>query len=203
MRLLILISALLFCSTINLKAQDQNTMETLPYHQIPEYPESYSAANVMARMIDGLGYRYYWATEDLREEDLSFKVSESSRTSFETIEHIHSLVNTSLKTIKSEPIVRTAEKEVLDFKTMRHQTLNMLKEASDRLRSGDITDLSELKLVFKRDERSSEYEFWHLINGPIADALWHVGQIVSNRRASGNPLDPTVSVFSGKNRARN
>ena len=29
----------------------------------------------MARMTQGLGYRYYWATKDLREEDLNYRPS--------------------------------------------------------------------------------------------------------------------------------
>lgn len=37
-----------------------------------------------------------------------------------------------------------------------------------------------------------------MLNGPIADALWHVGQVVSFRRSSGNPFNSKVSVFSGK-----
>lgn len=188
--------------TINhcIMAQETDQPSTLPYYQIPDYPESYSAPNVMARMIDGLGYRYFWATEGLTKEDLDYSISETSRTSFETIEHIHGLVNTSLKTVKSEPIIKTDDKPILTFDIMRKETLNNLKEASDLLRSGKIEDLGTLKLTFQRGEKSSEFEFWHLINGPLADALWHVGQVVSMRRASGNPLDPTVSVFRGKNR---
>jgi hypothetical protein len=38
--------------------------------------------------------------------------------------------------------------------------------------------------------------FWHIINGPIADALTHVGQINSFRRLAGNPT-PKVNVFIG------
>jgi hypothetical protein len=36
--------------------------------------------------------------------------------------------------------------------------------------------------------------FWHLINGPLADALTHVGQINSFRRLAGNPA-PEANVF--------
>ena len=33
--------------------------DTLPYYyEIPAAPEMYSAANVIARMVDGLGFRY-------------------------------------------------------------------------------------------------------------------------------------------------
>jgi hypothetical protein len=38
--------------------------------------------------------------------------------------------------------------------------------------------------------------FWHVINGPIADALTHVGQVNSFRRLAGNPT-PKANVFLG------
>ena len=50
----------------------QEVGAALPYHKIPEYPENYGAGNVLSRLIDGLGYRYYWATKDLRVEDLAY-----------------------------------------------------------------------------------------------------------------------------------
>ena len=42
-------------------------------------------------MIDGLGFRYYWATHGLRPEDLNYKPSETNRTIEETIDHIYNL----------------------------------------------------------------------------------------------------------------
>src|SRR5689334_13979766 len=72
---------------IQLQAQDKS----LPYYQIPSYPDSYSAGTVASRMIDGLGFRFYWATEGLRTEDLSFKPNDDARTSEETIQHVYSM----------------------------------------------------------------------------------------------------------------
>jgi hypothetical protein len=46
----------------------------------------------------------------------------------------------------------------------------------------------------------TEYPMWNVINGPVSDAIYHVGQIVAFRRAAGNPMHPGVSVFSGRNR---
>ena len=34
-----------------------------------------------------------------------------------------------------------------------------------------------------------EYPFWSLLNGPIADMIWHVGQVVTFRRSLGNPFN--------------
>ena len=46
-----------------------NSQEKLPFYEISDYPESYSQAAIVGRMIDGLGFRYYWATEGLNEKD--------------------------------------------------------------------------------------------------------------------------------------
>jgi hypothetical protein len=64
----------------------------------------------------------------------------------------------------------------------------------------EIGNLEELKIVVKRGEETSDFPFWNLINGPIADAIYHCGQIVSYRRSSVNPSNPKVSVFTGKTR---
>lgn len=70
------------------------------------------------------------------------------------------------------------------------------KKASDILRKTD--DVSKLKITFKGKEKNAEFPFWNSINGTIADAIWHAGQIVMMRRASGNPFNSKVNVFLGK-----
>jgi len=160
--------------------------EKLPYYEIPEHSETYTAGTVASRMLDGLGFRYYWATEGLREEDLNYKPSESGRTSAETIDHLFGLSNFILNSMSSEK--RKKEDIELSFEGKRKQTLLNIKKASDILRTSD--DISK----FDNDR----FPFWNIINGPIADALWHCGQVVMLRRASGNPFNSKVSVFSGK-----
>lgn len=86
MKHLILVFTLLHSIMIMAKSA-----EKLPYNEIPIYTEAYSANLVAARMVDGLGFRYYWATEALRHEDLIYKPSESGRATIETIEHIYGL----------------------------------------------------------------------------------------------------------------
>lgn len=186
-----------------LKAQNENTMDKqnnvdLPYYQIPSNPEQYTAATVAARMIDGLGFRYFWATEGLREEDLKFRPNNDARTVEETIDHIFGLSNVIVNAIKKQPNVRPAEEQKYTFEQLRTKTLKNFKVASDILKENSAMDLGECDVVFKRSEKTSEFPFWNLINGPIADAIWHVGQVVSFRRSSGNPLHPKVSVFQGK-----
>ena len=79
----------------------QNENIELPYYEIPEYAEKYTAGTVAARQVDALGFRFYWATHDLTEKDLAYKLSDSVRTTGETISHIYDLskiiVNATLK----------------------------------------------------------------------------------------------------------
>lgn len=100
MKLKIIILGILLNMTFPMNAQTENN-EQLPYYQIPDYPEEYNQGTVTARLVDGLGFRYYWATEGLREEDLQFKPSEEARTTRETIDHLYGLsrviVNSTLK----------------------------------------------------------------------------------------------------------
>lgn len=181
MKTITLVFALLLSHFI--MAQDT---EKLPYYEIPEAAESYTAGTAVSRMIDGLGFRYYWATEGLRPEDLAYKPSESGRTSEETIEHLYGLSNFILSTIIKD--FKPVDGKAMTFEQKRKQTLLNYKTASDILRSTD--DISKFD--------NNRFPFWNIINGPIADALWHCGQVVMLRRASGNPFNSKVSVFAGK-----
>lgn len=162
------------------------TNEKLPFYEIPEYTEAYSANLVAARMIDGLGFRYYWATEGLREEDLTYKPSASGRETMETVEHIYGLS----KVIRNSVLINDKDinKEKLDFLALRKQTLLNFEMVSNVLKNTNKP--------FNLED--SELPFWNIINGPIADALWHCGQIVLLRRASGNPFNAKVNLFTGK-----
>lgn len=169
----------------------QNT--ELPYAQIPEAPETYTAGSVVSRMIDGLGFRYYWATEGLRAEDLKFKPSEEARTTEQTIDHILGLTQVILNSALGVP--NGQPQPEMTFEQKRAKTLKNIQQASQIFIKE--TDLSKFTIVFQRGEQKTEFPFWNQINGPISDALWHVGQVVSFRRSSGNPFPKGVSVLRG------
>ena len=176
----------------------ENQSSELPYYQIPDYPQEYSAATVAARMIDGLGFRYYWATDGLREQDLSFRPNDEARTTDETLDHILSLSKMIVNSTLKEPNVRADEKPNLSFEEKRKQTLDNLKLASDILKASKPAEMNDYNIVFKNGDKETSFPFWNQINGPIADAIWHTGQVVSFRRSSGNPFNSKVSVFNGK-----
>jgi len=196
MRLLTLIVLGLFLSQIGF-AQDERAGD-LPYYQIPDFPEKFHGGNAIARMVDGLGYRFFWATESLNEQDVIYKPTEDTRNIKETLEHIYSLSRTSLNAAKGVANIRPLPEEELTWKQMRDKTLHNIKEASELFKKMEGDEIQNAKVIFQRGENKSEFPVWTLLNGPLADAIYHTGQIVLLRRAAGNPVDPNMNVFLGK-----
>ena len=175
------------------------TNEPLPYSEIPKYDASYNPGNIIRRMVDGLGYRYFWATEGLREVDLSYQPSKDARSTRETLEHVYGLSESILNAAKNKANVRPVDWSDLNFSELRGLTIKNLKEASDLYEDKTAAEIAELHVIFERNNKQNAFPFWNMINGQISDALYHTGQLVSFRRASGNPMNPNVNVFIGKN----
>ncbi len=170
----------------------------LPYAEIPAAPEAFTAESVVARTIDGLGFRFYWASEGLRVKDLTHRPSPAARTAKETVDHILELSRMILNAVKGDSNRASGEEaSALAFEAERKQILDNLNEASVRLKLGNVK-LQELNIAFESGQNKKTLSFWHVLNGPIADALWHTGQLVSFRRTSGNPFNKRVNVLTGK-----
>ncbi|WP_273273454.1 DinB family protein [Maribacter polysiphoniae] len=184
---------LLLVTTLNA----QETMkEEVPYASIPNTPEAYTAGTVTARMIDGLGFRYYWATEGLTQENLDFRPNSEGRSISETMEHVYGLSVLILNSAKKVPNDKTKEEIKPSSHELRAMTLINLKTASDLFRISE--DLSDHKIIYKKENGTTEFPFWFQINGPIEDAVWHAGQIALMRRSAGNPFNAKASLFTGK-----
>ena len=182
----------IFLIPFNIMAQE------LPFSSIPLAAESYSAGTSISRMIQGLGFRYYWATEGLKLQDLSYRPSSEAQNTIETIQHIFQLSKTILNTAKNNPSFRPAPNPPVDLSELRKATLNDLKEAATIFENSNEIQLEHLKIIFERGGgKQSKFPVWNLINGPIADAIYHTGQVVSFRRTSGNPIAKGVNVFLG------
>ena len=172
-------------------------METkLPYDSIPSYPECYTPATVVARMLDGLAFRYRWATEGLGPKDADNRMSPDARSVLELLQHIYGLSMVILNTAKKTANDRTRPLEVPStISLLRTQTLENLVTARRLL--GASQDLARHPIQYRTSDGLVEYPFWIQINGPIEDAVWHSGQIAMLRRASGNPMPAGVDVFMG------
>lgn len=188
--------AFFFTFALKLQAQDME----LPYHQIPDHAETYSAGNIVSRMIDGLGYRYYWATEGLTEKDLQYKPSADGRSLLETMEHIYVMSNNIVLAPDAKPYERPKTPTKYSYKELRELTLKNLEAASNKVLGKSSEDMEDFKVIFKQGDKQSEFPYWNMINGMLSDCIYHTGQIVLMRRASGNPQNPKVNVFLGKNR---
>ena len=193
MRLLLIYTFLSLCS---LTVCGQTNV--LPYSSIPEYPADYSPGSVISRSIDGLGYRYYWATEKLTQEDLAYQVGGGGRGMLATLHHLHGLSIMIMRTATNQPNIGNNQSESLTFEELRLTTLDNLSIASKAFSGKNKTELTQMAIVFGKGASATQLPLWHLINGPIADALYHTGQVVVFRRSSGNPMNPKVNVFMGR-----
>ena len=172
------------------------------FKDISEYPTEINNGNIISRMINGLGYRYYWATEKLRENDLRYRPSKDAYSTKETMVHIFTLsktvYNTTLSKINERPDIDIPG----DYESIRNETLQFLEKASKNFSNLDSEELNQIRIKFNRGGTIKSFPIWNLLNGPIADAIYHTGQIVSFRRTTGNPIDSSVNVFMGSYRQR-
>jgi hypothetical protein len=180
----------IFCLIMFASLTAMAQRDSLPYAAFPPAPDHYSAGAVVSRLLDGLGFRYYWATEGLRPIDLTFKPSPQARTSYETLQHIYSLSNMIINATGGN---QTPPGQYKTFEELRKATLENFKKASTAIAGYSDSDMENLKVAFGE----KTLPFWNMINGPISDCLWHTGQVVSFRRSSGNPFSDKVEMFLG------
>ena len=173
-------------------------MSETTYSQIPDYPQQYSAGAVLGRMVDGIGFRYRWATEGLSENDLSYKPCDSSRSISETLHHVHNLLEMVHTTITDQRYNLPEANKGYQFQELRQETLNMIAQISDQFKSASDDTIDEMSIKFKMGEQDLDFPMWNVINGPVSDILHHIGQIVGYRRASGNPIAEGVNPFIGQ-----
>jgi hypothetical protein len=140
-------------------------------------------------MVEGLAFRYRWATENLSEENIKFKPHPTSMSIEEVNAHIFDLVDSTNRVFGGE---KQNKDSLNSFHKLRIKSLNILADLSERLKEMSDEDLSEIE-----KNTSRKLPFWYWINGPLADALTHVGQITSWRRIAGNPQLKGINVFIG------
>ncbi len=163
----------------------------MDYREIPAPPRELKGTTVLVRILDGLGFRFYWATEGLRAEDHAFRPVPESMSTGELIDHVLFLVFMIKQTLWNADARERFRSD--DPSELRSHALEQLAIVREHLLSLSDDELATHQ-VLKRD--GSRFPVWNIMNGPIADALTHVGQINAWRRLSGNPA-PRVNVFTG------
>ena len=112
----------------------------LPYDVVPPPPDQYTAGTVLGRYMDGLGFRYHWATEGLFNQDMDYRICESSRSTKETLAHILNMV-TMVECALTGETYEMPEKEVsLGLAELRQATLHRIEWISDQLKGSTATD---------------------------------------------------------------
>ena len=158
----------------------------IDFERIPDPPETVGAGSVMARLLDGLGFRFRWATTGLQEADYAFRPGPDTMSIGELVAHTWGVVNwVGLSVFGEERVPRPSEAAA-----QRLAVLEIVSALRDAFSAMDDEALQALTI-------GRGQPFWNMINGPIADALTHVGQINAFRRLAGNPT-PQANVFLGQ-----
>lgn len=135
-------------------------------------------------MVATVAYRGGVAVVDAPESFAVFKAHESTRTPGELLAHIGDLLEGSLYLLKGEMVYLTSTPLPWNEEVTRFFTA--VKNLDSYLASASPLAIPVEKLV----------------QGPIGDALTHVGQIVMLRRMSGNPIHSpgyfTAEIVAGE-----
>lgn len=177
----------------------------LPYAELPEYPQSMTAGTVLSRMIDALAFRFRWATEALTAAEFEFKVGEGIFSIREATGHILFLADRINRTVggalpEGAQVLTKVDGSSesgppsSDAQELRRLILAHLASASARASALSAEELATCQIEIMPGR---VFPIWNMINGPLADALTHVGQINSWRRMAGNPT-PKANVFLGR-----
>ena len=87
--------------------------------------------------------------------------------------------------------------EILDDDSLDNIRKETLKKIYDSRKKLLKMDDSKLKICqFYSSYYDKNFPIWNILNGPLCDALTHVGQINSWRRLHGNPVF-RANVFLG------
>lgn len=124
-------------------------MTTELYEEIPEYPEHYTAGTVLGRIVDGLGFRYRWATQGLTERELDYRPGESCRSIDETVTHIHNLVVMATTGLTGERYSLPERSETKPFDELRQATLVEIQQLSEQLKAVPNENFEEMPIRFK------------------------------------------------------
>ena len=139
---------------------------------------------LLRHLVAALAFRGGIAITDAPERFTEFRVGETTRTAGEILAHMGDLIQGSLYMVKGEFVYL---------------------QSSPQLWSEDVerffTAVKEFDL-YLASNAALEQPIEKLLQGPIADALTHVGQIVMLRRLAGKPIREesyfTVEIVAGE-----
>lgn len=95
----------------------------IPFYELNEAEEKPEAGSIFARMIDGLGFRLYWATYGLTAQDMEFRITPESRSTGETLVHIADLTRTIYSSVSRKSGTYLPSHQDLDLSQKRTYSL--------------------------------------------------------------------------------
>jgi hypothetical protein len=126
--------------------------------------------DLLRHLVATVAYRGGIAVSGAPENFAAFRVNETARTPGEILAHIGDLLEGSLYLVKGEFVHLTSSPQPWEEEVSRF--FSAVKGFDSYLKSGALLACSVEKLI----------------QGPIGDALTHVGQIVMLRRLAGKPV---------------
>jgi hypothetical protein len=125
---------------------------------------------LLRHTVATVAYRGGKALRGAREDFAGFKISESSRTPAQILAHIGDLFDWALQLAKGRHEWHNSEP--LPWSDEVHRFSHTLQAFDDYLAAGEALG----------------FPAHNLFQGPIADALTHIGQIAMLRRLAGSPI---------------
>jgi hypothetical protein len=132
-----------------------------------------SKREVLRHLVATVAYRGGLAVTDAPEGFAAFRADETTRTPVELLAHIGDLLEGSLQVVKGNMVY--LESEPLPWREEITRFFSAVNELDSYLASDAPLACPVEKLV----------------QGPIGDALTHVGQLVMLRRMAGSPIRST------------
>ena len=160
---------------------------------VPSAPTKFNGSGVMQRMVDGILVRYTIVTEDISEVAINYQATPESMSMMDLQKHILMLLNwvSKVMDMEKDPNQKRAE----TFEEYQDQIKNTCQVLSAHVASLTDEEISTKTVYLKRSD--THYSIWYIINGPLSDAISHIGQIATWRRIAGNPI-PRISPFTGE-----
>jgi hypothetical protein len=150
----------------------QEDLTQLPYISKPAYPKKNNAGIVMAKMIDELGYKYYWATDRLLNDEIR-KTFNSSNLPRLLLKGVYQMSENIIKSTSENKMRPELKPEEMSFEDFRKYTLLNLKEASS--------------IIIKNAE-APIFSNWNLLIKSIAFSDAYCDQIILFRENIGKPF---------------
>lgn len=126
---------------------------------------------LLRHFVAAIAYRSAKALRDAPPTFATFEAGEQSRTPRQLVRHMSGVINYAIAQLH-EPRPLLSDRASYEAEVERF--FGMLRELAEQLEKGDLNDSAAERLL----------------QGPLADAMTHAGQLALLRRLSGSPIPP-------------